>query len=320
MKRNSSLELLRIISMLLIIIFHFCGRAYDLFSPELLTNNNTELSKLLFHSLGQTGVPIFMFISGFYGIKFKYNRLINMFIQCVLYTIVLYSLSCLIRPGLWNTRIFILNIFGPSTLWFFYCYVVIYIFADPINDYLNGLSFKKFTAIILLLLYFSVGLWFMKSSALNIFSLFEFYIIARYTKLHLYTRISQYAVWTVIPSIVLFLLPVFIGWHFNCIDKIQPYVNKYYNPFILPICITLIISADKHAFYNKYVNKFASTALACYLIHESSYFSYFIKPFFHFEEYSILRILFTSIGIYLFCYIIDKIRITIGNLYKYNEK
>ena len=166
--------------MLLIIIFHFCGRAYNLFSPELLTNNNTELSKLLFHSLGQTGVPIFMFISGFYGIKFKYNRLIDMFIQCVLYTIVLYSLSCLIRPGLWNTRIFILNIFGPSTLWFFYCYVVIYIFADPINDYLNGLSFKKFTAIVLLLLYFSIGLWLMKSSALNVFSLFEFYIIARY--------------------------------------------------------------------------------------------------------------------------------------------
>ena len=160
----------------------------------------------------------------------------------------------------------------------------------------------------------------MKSSALNIFSLFEFYIIARYTKLHLYTRISQYAVWTVIPSIVLFLLPVFIGWHFNCIDKIQPYVNKYYNPFILPICITLIISADKHAFYNKYVNKLASTALACYLIHESSYFSYFIKPFFHFEEYFYFKNITHFNWDIFICYIIDKIRITIGNLYKYNEK
>lgn len=289
--RNSSVELLRIISMLLIIIFHFCGRAYNLFSPELLTNNNTELSKLIFHSLGQTGVPIFMFISGFYGIKFKYNRLIDMFIQCILYTILLYSLSCLIKPELWNTRIFVLNLFGPSTLWFFYCYIVIYIFADPINDYLNSLSFKKFTAIVLLLLYFSVGLWIMRSSALNVFSLLEFYILARYTRLHLYTRISKYAVWMIIPSIALFLLPAFIGWHFNCIDKIQPYVNEYYNPFILLICISLIITAHKYSFYNKYINSLASSALACYMIHESSYFPYFTKPFFHFENYSVPKIL-----------------------------
>ena len=61
-QRNSSIELLRIISMLLIVTFHFSGRAYNLFSPELLTNANTELSKILLHSLGQTGVPIFMFI------------------------------------------------------------------------------------------------------------------------------------------------------------------------------------------------------------------------------------------------------------------
>lgn len=123
-ERNSSIELLRIISMILIIIFHFCGRAYNLFSPDLLTNNNTEFSKLVLHSLGQTGVPIFMFISGFYGIRFKHNRLIDMLIQCFIYTIIFYSLSCLIASELWSSRIFTLNLFGPSTLWFFlllYC-------------------------------------------------------------------------------------------------------------------------------------------------------------------------------------------------------
>lgn len=299
--------------MLLIVIFHFSGRAYNLFSPESLTSNNTELSKLIFHSLGQIGVPIFMFISGFYGMKFKYNRLIDMLIQCFIYTTVFYTLSCTIKPELWNTKIFIINLFGPSTLWFFYSYIVIYIFSDTINCFLDSLSFKQLTAIVLLLLYFSLGLWIMKSSALNVFSLFEFYIIARYTKLHLYKRISRFSVWMIIPSILLFLLPVLIGWYFNCIGKIQPYINKYYNPFILLICIPLIVSANKFAFYNKYINKLASTALACYLIHESFYFPYFFKSFFHFEEYSILRILSVTTGIYLLCFIIDRIRITITN-------
>lgn len=157
-RRNSSVELLRIISMLLIIIFHFCGRAYNLFSPELLTNSNTELSKLLFHSMGQTGVPIFMFISGFYGIKFKSNRLVDILIQCFLYTIIFYSICSWIEPSLWSYRIFALNLFGPSTLWFIYCYLVIYVFSNPINEFLNNLSFQKFTIIVALFLYFSIGL------------------------------------------------------------------------------------------------------------------------------------------------------------------
>ena len=129
--------------MLLIVIFHFCGRAYNLFSPELLTNANTELSKILLHSLGQTGVPIFMFISGFYGMKFKKNRLIDMMIQCFIYTTVFYLIACIIKPELWGTRVFVLNLFGPSTQWFFYSYVVIYLFSDAINDFLKGLSFSK---------------------------------------------------------------------------------------------------------------------------------------------------------------------------------
>lgn len=313
-QRNSSIELLRIISMLLIVIFHFCGRAYNLFSPELLTNANTELSKILLHSLGQTGVPIFMFISGFYGMKFKKNRLIDMMIQCFIYTTVFYLIACIIKPELWGTRVFVLNLFGPSTQWFFYSYVVIYLFSDAINDFLKGLSFKQFTLIVILLLYFSIGLWIMKSSALNVFSLFELYVIARYTRLHLYERINRYAVWLVLPTILLYLLPAFIGWQFNCIDKIQPYVNKYYNPFLIILCVPLIITADKYTFYNKYINSLASTALACLFIHANSYFPSFAIPLFHFEEYSIIRIVLVSIGIYLFCYVIEKLRVYIQNL------
>lgn len=310
-QRNSTVELLRIISMILIVIFHFCGRAYDLTNIETSNQDLEILSKLIFHSLGQAGVPIFMFISGFYGMKFKKNRLIDMMIQCFIYTTVFYLITCIIKPELWGTRVFVLNLFGPSTQWFFYSYVVIYLFSDSINVYLKGLSFKQFTLIVILLLYFSIGLWIMKSSALNVFSLFELYVIARYTRLHLYGRINRYAVWLVLPTILLYLLPAYIGWQFNCIDKIQPYVNKYYNPFLIILCVPLIITADKYAFYNRYINSFASTTLACYLIHESFYFPYFVKPYFYFEEYSIIRIILVSIGIYLFCFVIEKLRCSI---------
>lgn len=308
-ERNTSIELLRIIAMLLIIIFHFCGRAYNISDSSVSTNSDYELlSKLLFHSMGQTGVPIFMFISGFYGIKFKFSRLVDIFIQCFLYTVVFYSICSWIEPALWNYRIFVLNLFGPSTLWFIYCYIIIYLFSYPINEFLNNLSFQKFSIIVILFLYFNIGLWILKSSSLNLFTLLGLYVIARYTRLHLYGKLHKYTIWMIIPSIIIYLLPAYIGWHFNCIDKIQPYINKYYNPFILPICISLIITAHKYTFHNKYINSLASSALACYVIHESSYFPYFVKPFFKFEHYSIPRIVIVTLCIYLFCYVIDKIR------------
>lgn len=145
--------------MLLIIIFHFCGRAYNISDAAFAANPGSGLlSKLLFHSMGQTGVPIFMFISGFYGIKFKSNRLVDILIQCFLYTVIFYSICSWVEPSLWSYRVFTLNLFGPSTLWFIYCYLVIYLFSNPINEFLNNLSFPKFTIIIVLFLYFSIGL------------------------------------------------------------------------------------------------------------------------------------------------------------------
>ena len=84
--RNSSVELLRILSMTMIVMFHFCANAYRYNSADFVCGHDSEtLIKLIFHALGQTGVPVFMFISGYYGIHFKKNRLIDIILQCFFY-------------------------------------------------------------------------------------------------------------------------------------------------------------------------------------------------------------------------------------------
>lgn len=59
-KRNSSIELLRILSMLIIVIYHYEARNFNLYvvasdrvgEPDLLP-------QLLTHSIGKLGVPVF---------------------------------------------------------------------------------------------------------------------------------------------------------------------------------------------------------------------------------------------------------------------
>lgn len=69
--RNSSIELLRIISMLMIILSHCCIHGLDSLSSKYFINN--FFTTVFF--LGNLGVIIFMLITGYYTIesKFKLN-------------------------------------------------------------------------------------------------------------------------------------------------------------------------------------------------------------------------------------------------------
>ena len=85
-KRNSSIELLRILSMLIIVIYHYEARNFNLYvvasdrvgEPDLLP-------QLLTHSIGKLGVPVFVFISGWYGLKYRKERfweMVGMYYLC----------------------------------------------------------------------------------------------------------------------------------------------------------------------------------------------------------------------------------------------
>lgn len=71
--RNSSIELLRIISMLMIISMHVLGVHY--MEPSKLVDREFVL---FINSFCNAGVTIFVLISGFYGIRFKMDRLMYM--------------------------------------------------------------------------------------------------------------------------------------------------------------------------------------------------------------------------------------------------
>lgn len=111
-KRNSTVEGLRILSIFLIIMFHFCGRGLGLFdiysysAANLGVKNNNALLPLVMHSLGLLGVPIFLFFLGYYGIHFKANWLKDIVVQCFLYTFVFYIITLLpvMYANIWMIR------------------------------------------------------------------------------------------------------------------------------------------------------------------------------------------------------------------------
>ena len=109
-ERNSTVEILRIVSMFLIVWFHICGRGLGLFNEEIPNGGGNSLPLIIIHALGMIGVPVFIFISGYYGVKFRWDRLKDILSQCVLYTLVFYLISCIFLP-LFQIRILLLQVF-----------------------------------------------------------------------------------------------------------------------------------------------------------------------------------------------------------------
>ncbi|MBP3470758.1 MAG: acyltransferase family protein [Paraprevotella sp.] len=318
-KRNSSVEGLRILSMFLIIMFHFCGRGLGLSdiasysAANLGGANDNVLLQLIMHSLGQLGVPIFLFISGYYSIRFKANRLKDIIIQCFLYTFVFYILFCLFVPEIRSFRVSVLQMFGMSQLWFVYSYIVLYLFSDGINHVLDNLSFKQYTMIVLLLLYITTGLWIAKAGGTNILIMLEYYTIARYVRKYMSEKWKGRMVWFTFPALIMFLTPVLVGCFTNHVAGIQPYVNKYFNPFLLLLSMTLVVSADTIKTYSKPVNYVASSMLAVYMIHESAYLPTLVTSLFGLEEYNFIRICGVIIMIILVAVAVDKMRLLVTN-------
>ena len=90
-KRESSLELLRIVSMLMVLTVHFVGAAFGLPTPEELQSPTASmLWKNALESLAIVGVNCFVLISGYFGIRASWKGLLHYTLLCLFASLVVY--------------------------------------------------------------------------------------------------------------------------------------------------------------------------------------------------------------------------------------
>lgn len=151
-RRNSSIELLRLICILGIITMHTFGRFY-----QTATGINLLYGTLI-NSVFNMGVSIFMLISGYYGIKFSIEKVIKIEIMVLTYSILDAMLSYVItgRYSLWELPKAVFPI-ATRKYWYLSVYVVFCFFSQYINLIPIKLSKRKFSQfLILLFVFFSI--------------------------------------------------------------------------------------------------------------------------------------------------------------------
>ena len=151
MNRNSSIELLRVFAMMMILILH--ANFFSVHIPsaeECISSSSFSLSRFILCGLSITGVDIFIFISGYFGIRTNVRKFSNIIFQFLFYSIALTVISAIFGFGSgFSIRNLASAIFLTSDFWFVKSYLILFLLAPALNYYVENTSKKELEWIVI---------------------------------------------------------------------------------------------------------------------------------------------------------------------------
>ena len=319
--RDSNAELLRLICMVFIVFHHILVHgAY----PELLEGGaaiaTTEAKIALFlNGLFYPAVNIFILISGYYGIKPTVRKFFNLYTFCAFYGLLNYFAK-IITTGQHIGRSMIIETFFPfahSSYWFIPCYIALFCMAPLLNRFIQESSKKEFSITIILLTFANVWLGYLGGkSKINAgyctMQMVYMYVIGGYIKRFVNIQGLKNKRWILIFAYVL------CGalWAISGLVQTKRDLFTYNHPFNILGAIAFFLFAMTFSFKSRAVNWFSLSALAVYLIQESTAAQGFLYPKMRLLSGTyggVSFLIFTSLAlaIPIICCLFDKIRILI---------
>lgn len=266
--RKSNIELLRIYSMFLIVWYHMFLFVLEPDNPE------RPIFKAILMPI-HAGVPLFVMISGYFGIRFSFKSLASLLARVYLYVIPI-SLIFL-WPKHPSTKDIIENflVLGNNRLWFVNTYLCLYIVAPLLKPF-NTLTAKQRWVILagLAFMSFYVGDIKLSDSSLvegkNLLNFIFLYLIGSMIRIYgnklsiVSTKliISIYLLTAIIP-VVSYLS---IGSEFIT-TRVWMLSYPYNSPILIFCCMLLMILFTRISFQSEKLNWISSSVFAIYLIH-----------------------------------------------------
>lgn len=330
--RNSSIELLRIISMFMIVFHHFARHGefqfwdYELSGPKLWYN--------FIIMGGKIGVNIFVLISGYFLINnnknlFNFRRIKKTWDQVFFYSVG-FEVFFIVLYFVFKERLDLSNLlesFFPITTsqwWFASTYFALYLIHPFLNKLLLSLDQKTYQNILLVAGFcWCIIPTFAKSSyESNSLLWFIFiYSLSGYIKLYGFNsklKNYHYAVTALLVSVLTYFSSVVISIlglkaDYFSLESTYFYSTQSLSVLVISVCLFMTF-ATTNIKNNKFINIIASATFGVYLIHENHYLrNVFWQTIFKNSSYqnSIMIIPVSIIAVvlvYTACTIIELIR------------
>lgn len=269
-KRESNLELLRIVSMMLVLLVHYVGTVS--ITPETLHHNGLlSVSITLFHSLSVVCVNCFILISGYFGITWKLKSFLSLLYQIIFWLIIVYVFSSFLgHEYKFYGLLEIGKYFGER--WFVPAYLGLYMLSPVINAYTSQSDSKTLGRFILLFYVYSTVIGYFLHSrefdeGMSVISLVGLYLIGAFLKKADLKIFNLKASYNLITYLMLALLLTSMN-----LALLYCGINKsplgYLNPLVIAMSIYLFLFFQKLKIgYIKAINWIAASSFAVFLLH-----------------------------------------------------
>ncbi len=319
--RKSNFELLRIISMILIVCHHYTEHGGVDFTSPIIIINKCFLQVMRYG--GKMGVNLFILISAYFLIdsSFKVKKILKIWIQVSFYSVSIMVIYVIMGNKLNGTSI-IKSIFPIiyNEYWFATTYFIMYILSKYLNFFIKKLQKKELQKLILILVTitsiiptFTSG--YMENS--NLLWFVVLYMIASYIKLYYKDKFTWKKSLIIGSSIygaclIFCCIMNFIG---TKIPKIGSYDTYFMGMEKLPIlCASIFIFLGFKGMNiktNKFINFISASTFGVYLIHDNKIVRTLLwKKWLKNSSMAnsnllIIHAIFSVIIVYIVCTIID---------------
>ena len=313
--RDSNIELARIVAMLMILALH----AFNTYYWNSLSEQVSlpDIVVIMGEAFTSCAVGLFIFISGWYGIKPKVKSVANIAFQVVFYGFVIFLVVSIISGAVaWKGLKEMVLLSG--SLWFIKSYFLLYLLSPVLNAFVEKADEKQFQAVLVAFFIFqSVWGWTNTAEEFNfglsvVFFIFM-YLLARYMRLYckVITSRSKYVYLGVyILSALIIAGMLFIKHYYGIIPLTEHMLMSYICPFMVLCSVSLFLFFSKLQFKSRVVNWISASCLSVYLIHANA----LVSPYYHqlvWKEYlggHYLSFIGIIIGVFAFCIAVDQIR------------
>lgn len=271
-RRNSNVELLRVVLMTMIVIWHYIMHGLNMKDPSLYVNewDNSLIFTSTFLSFH---VDCFIFISGYFGLTLKKKKVIRLLLMLLTYSLFTQFVGFLIG---YDMGIFtIAQAFFPisnNRWWFLTSYFYLLLLSPFLNSGVNILEKSTFRNILIILFFMFLGMvqWIF-GSRFNDLNLFIFiYLLGRFIRKYPVNLINKHPFLIFGCSTAIMLaLTVLSVWTKSGFLLYR--IWYYHNPLVLISAISFFFM-----FYNSKelkikVGYISSGVLATYLLTDSMY-------------------------------------------------
>lgn len=283
--RESNMELLRLVAMLLIMLIHASNRALPTpDAADIASQPSSAFLQLLTRSFSIVGVDVFVMLSGWFGIRTRWSRLGELLFQVVFFGLLCLGVYYAVFGQMPCSAVVCVKtilLLDPDSYWFIKCYLALYFFAPVLNAFVESATQRQFATVLLTLFGFQFAFgwvfeatsWLCAGYSLPFFMCL--YLLARYMHLHQpwFAQFSKRTDLTIYLSVVavVTITAFFMRRYFN----LGGVLYFYNSPTTILAAMYLLLFFSKLSLRSRLINWIAASALAVYLTHSNNWLGHY---------------------------------------------